>query len=215
VNPSDNDPTKDWFNSIPDTSSPPPLPNESHKVPFFRKKGLIVLLGIIIVAGISGSVILSLQPSSGPARACLSADDYAILTGSQNQGEQYSSEGIFHTTAISFNPGTTTYTKDTESASKVALKKVATFYESYRSKASITLTISADYYENDSADAANSRITTLRNYLTQNGVNIDSIHTNPPAYIDTSDELEDNSDEFIHATAYVSLSSDDQCKEIK
>jgi len=210
-----NDPTKAWFDSIPDTSNPSPLPGEPQKQSFFNKKRLLIILSILAIVIIGIGAFLLLQNPTNTAQACLSTSDYTALTGSQTPDKQYSSDGIFYTTALSFTPKTAAYFQDTESTSKDSLKKIAAFYTSRYPKIPITLTISADYFENDTLEAANKRITVLHDFFVQNGVKSESIHANSPESIDSSGELENDSDELTHATAYVSIVSYDRCQKTK
>lgn len=210
-----NDLTKAWFESIPDVAGPSPLPEEPKKGSIFTKKLIFILFGILVIVSLGGGAYLLLRTSSQSAKACLSPSDYAALTGSESQDKGYSPEGTFYTAFISFDSGTATYSRGTQTDDKVQLKKIADFYASHHAATSITLTIRADYLENDSVEAANNRISTLRDFLTQNGVDSTSIHTNQPTGIDSSSELEKNSEELTHATAYVSISSGGTCLEVK
>lgn len=208
--PSPSDPeVKDWFNAI--DAGTPMVPAPS-KAPNPKKRLLIgVSIVMFVFVATAGTLFaLGINPFA-TAPACLTKDDYTVLTG--NEADEQLSPQSFYTESFDFKNGTSDYAEDAKDSAEFLAKKIGTFYQSYSSKRSIVVTVSSDAAQNDTVDAATKRIQRLKDLLVRNGVDQSAIQTIKPVAIDSTDELSDDSDVLLAAKAYINVASIAGCRQ--
>jgi hypothetical protein len=207
--PSPNDSSvKDWFNTI-DAGTPltPPPPSG----PSMKRRLLIgALVTLFVLAATAGTLSALGVNLFSTAPACLSKDDYKILTG-DTADEQLSPQS-FYTTSFDFTNNTANFVEGAQSDAESQTKIIAEFYQTYGTKRSVVVTISSDAAENDSLVAAAKRIQMLKDLLIKSGVDELAIQTIKPVTVDSSGELSGDSLERVNAKAYINVASVADCR---
>ncbi|GEM_PF-2194496 len=208
--PSPSDPdVKDWFNTI---DAGTPLAAEQPTGPNPKKRLLIGALVVLFVCVATTGTLsaLGINPFSS-APACLTKDDYKVLTG--NEADDQLSPQSFYTESFGFKNGTSDYATDVKENAESLAKKIGTFYQSYASKRSVVVTVSSDATQKDTVDAATKRTQVLNDLLVKNGVDQSAIQIIKPVAIDSSSELSEDSDELSTAKAYINVASIAGCRQ--
>ncbi len=205
MNPSDNPSAQDWFNSIP-SPNPPVSPEPFQKPPSKKRWVIFAAVGIVLLVTAIGIGTYSLLST----KKCLSSTDYKVFYNSQ-PADQSALKHNFYTTSLQFKNGTTTYV-DPNSAQN-ELKRIIDFYNSRSSSASIIITIVSDYTSNDTEQTASKRIDVLKSALLKGGIPEQQLSIEQPAFIDTSDELSEDSPLLASSTSYLTISSDKNCRQ--
>ena len=207
MNPSDTPSTQEWFNGIPDPNLPP-SPEPLGQPPSRKKWVIFTVIGVVLFITVSAIGFGAYTLLS--AKKCLSSDDYTMFYNTQPE-DKSAVKNSFYTGSLQFTNGTTAYVEP-DSAQK-ELKKIVDFYNSRSSSVSIIIKVASDYTASDNEQTATKRIAAVKNTLVKAGVSEKDIQIEQPSFIDTSDELSEDSDELASSTTYVSISSDKKCHQ--
>jgi hypothetical protein len=190
--------TPDWFADV-----QPSLPARSPKHKTVR---IVVIVSGVVLVGL-GALIVTMF-ASGQRTACLTESDYALLTGTTLEKDSFSSATSFYTTPISFTPGKSTYliTNGVQPGLQT-LQKIADAYKALPST-SILVTINGNYFAEDAAQLAQSRLEMIQSSLASMGVPSNLITVQSPTYTPPEDESPSDTTE-----ALVSVTSASTCAE--
>ncbi|MEO6727577.1 MAG: hypothetical protein ABIM96_01480 [Candidatus Saccharimonas sp.] len=175
--PSPNTPT----NSILDEPEWLDKPEVSSKPPRKSRRIIVIILGILVILGISLYLVFA------NATTCLTGDDYSSLTD-ETPPEDLNSKTSFYSTTFYFQDESKQLNPDTASEHTDIISKIAKFYLTHDQKP-IIVTLSA-LSSQGTTDIASSRLSYLASLLTQQGIPASVIVTDIESYkISDEDEL--------------------------
>lgn len=174
--PQDANNTEQWFNSL---QTPSPIPPRSG-----RKKHIIIGLCIFISLALLGTASALLF---GKVSACLNANDYKALTGSDTS-DIVAATDSFYTNYVLFADNSNNFDDATDSGEhgERLIQKISDFYAASAGK-SVIITINGNYFKSESKTIASEHITTVKNSLLAAGVPQAALVVKDPAYIEPED----------------------------
>jgi hypothetical protein len=202
--------TPEWFNAVPDQpGSTGPVQTPPNRR---RRRLIIVAISLtFLVLSVASALIVRNLTTGLP---CLTNDDYSDLTGSKPKDTI--SPQAFYAATIEYVLGTDDLAPDTAEDSENLIKKIGSFYAERASNRSVIVTISSDFSDDDSRRIADSRLNALSDALIRAGVEASAIAIRDPTSFEsftTSDELNEEFDAPVASTAYVSISSAQNCRQ--
>ncbi len=209
--PSDQQPAKDWFNSV----NQPPAATSQPREPDHQRRIVVIGILIALILLVIGTVVLALiAPNISRTTAqCLTAKEYQAFNATAITDQQQSPKDSFYSTAINYAKDGASPITPTQDEIDTLMRKIGVFYEQYSVDASIVITLSGNYGAGGSIDTANSRLATLKQSLMQNGINEASIVTQKPIQLVDDGELSPDAPELQFDKAYLSITSAANCSE--
>lgn len=190
-----------WFQSVQDSAPTPPPPAPAPKK---NKLPLIIILGVGSLMIVALTIVLLIANKTAP---CLTAADYATLTGVKVDAASLSPTTSFYTSPVSFTSGTNAYDNSTdEGATGSALvKKISDFYKDH-SESSIILSIKGTYGAKEALGITEQRVDTVKASLIAQGVPEASIQVLVPEYLIPEEDTPGDASSIL-----ISITSSETC----
>ena len=191
-----------WFAGVQGVTAPPTSPEPAQRSSKRKFFFIGVAALVLIIAGLSAVKFFSVEP-------CLTADDYRSFTG--GVADTQLSPQAFYTASFGFTAASDEFAEASAGVSDQMLRKIAAFDVKKRSS-SLIITLSADYFPNDSADAAIGRLSVLKQKLVSYGAAESDIVVEDPAEIGASGEMPEEYEIPEEPIAYASIASAPVCR---
>ena len=194
-----NQTAESWFSSLPSSSG---IPNAPKRFPKF----LLVLASIVLLVLLAGGAAFLIQETGVK---CLTTQDTSELYEVPPDIAISAKDGVY-TADFTYEVGSSELLSTSE---RGELKKLATFYQNHADKVSVAFSVNADYTADESPEIAEKRQSLLLELLEQEGVPLSVIQVIKPSEILNDDDIEPENDALNIPHAYVTLLSEETCKE--